>query len=234
MNFRPRWMAAAPIAIAMLAAPAVSSADVLECYSRDYQYNFCATPSGVSDARLVEQRSRAACVEGRSWGHDRRGIWVSQGCQGLFDYTTHRPPPGPPAGGSIVSCESRDYRQEFCYTDFSIVGAAMVRQKSRTPCIQGQNWGWRPNGIWVSGGCDADFEVRTSYRPGPGPVGPGHVVCESREYAYNFCATGRMRDAQLVRQISQSPCIPGRTWGTTRDGIWVDGGCEAEFRVIPR
>ena len=233
MNLRYPSIAASSIGLALLVAPVLSHADVVECYSRDYQYNFCATPSGVEHARLIEQRSNSPCIEGRSWGHDRRGIWVSNGCQGMFDYRPHRPGP-PPSAGYVVSCESRDYRQEFCYTNDSIVGASMVVQKSRTQCIQGQNWGWRPNGIWVNGGCAADFEVRTSYRPGPVPGGPGLVVCESREYAYNVCPTGRIRDAQIVRQISQSPCIPGRTWGTTRDSIWVDGGCEAEFRVIPR
>ena len=235
MNYRNRSIAAGSlVAFGLLALPAASNAEVLECYSQDYQYNFCATPNGTADARLVEQRSRAACVEGRTWGHERRGIWVSNGCQGLFDYQGFRPQPGPPAEGSVVSCESRDYRQEFCPTNDSIVSAAMVRQQSRTPCVQGQNWGWRANGIWVSSGCAADFEVRTAHRPSPAPAGPGHVVCESREYAYNFCQTGRIRDAQIVRQISQAPCIPGRTWGTTRDGIWVDGGCEAEFRVVNR
>ncbi len=57
MNFRNRFLAAGPIALALLAAPAVSSADVLECYSRDYQYNFCTT---------------------------RDGIWVDGGCEAEF------------------------------------------------------------------------------------------------------------------------------------------------------
>ena len=173
-------------------------------------------------ARLVEQRSRSACIEGRSWGYDRRGIWVSGGCEGLFEIPGLRPQPGTAPGGSIITCESRDYQQDFCPTPTTIVGATMVRQKSRTPCIEGRNWGWRANGIWVSGGCEADFEIRTSYRPGPLPGGAGRIVCESREYQYNFCPTGRIRDAQVVRQISQAPCIQGRTWGTSRDGIWVD------------
>jgi len=40
--------------------------------------------------------------------------------------------------------------------------------------------------------------------------------------------------AQLVRQLSQAPCIEGSTWGVQRDGIWVDRGCEGEFEVLTR
>jgi Protein of unknown function (DUF3011) len=150
----------------ILAAGAAGAQSVVQCESRDYQYQFCATPDGVTRARLVEQRSRSACIEGRSWGYDRRGIWVSGGCDGLFEYQGFAPQPG--------------------------------------------------------------------YRPGPMPGGAGHLVCESREYEYNLCQTGRIRNAQIVRQISQAPCIQGQTWGISRDGIWVDRGCEAEFRIIPR
>ncbi|MFN2240619.1 MAG: DUF3011 domain-containing protein, partial [Thermoanaerobaculia bacterium] len=28
-----------------------------------------------------------------------------------------------------------------------------------------------------------------------------------------------------------SPCVRNQTWGEDRDGIWVDGGCRAEFAV---
>jgi hypothetical protein len=59
-------------------------------------------------------------------------------------------------------------------------------------------------------------------------------VCESRNYQYAFCPTGSVSRAQLVRQISQSPCIEGSTWGIQHNGIWVDGGCEGEFEVLRR
>lgn len=224
--------------LVLLAVPGLSGAEVVQCESRDYQYQFCATPDGVTRARLLEQRSRSACVEGRSWGYDRRGIWVSGGCEGLFEYQGFRPQAvaPAPAGGYVITCESRNYQQDFCSSRDRIVSASVARQRSRTPCVLGQNWGWRPNGIWVSGGCEADFEIQTSQRQGqgPGPGGGGLVVCESREYAYSLCQTGRIRNAQIVRQISQAPCVQGQTWGFTSDAIWVDRGCEAEFRIVSR
>jgi len=60
------------------------------------------------------------------------------------------------------------------------------------------------------------------------------VQCESRDYQYAVCPTGRIAGAQLVRQISQAACIEGSTWGTLRDGIWVDRGCEGEFEIYSR
>ena len=220
-----------PLAIALAFAAPAAGQTRIDCQSRDYQYSFCATPEGVANARLVQQRSRAPCVEGRSWGFDRRGIWVSNGCEGTFDYQAFRPAGPPPGSGMrIVTCESRDYRQEFCPVE-DVGNVTLARQRSRAPCVFNQSWGYRGNGVWVSNGCEADFEV-SFRRAGPPPRAVGHVVCESENYRYNFCATGRLRDAQLVDQRSQAPCIRGRTWGVEREGVWVDDGCDAEFRVI--
>ena len=198
------WLAAL---VAIAAVPATSFAQArIDCESRDYQYNFCSTPDGVARARLVEQRSRSSCIEGRSWGWDRRGIWVSQGCEGTFEYTGMRPayagPGVPPGGALVVGCESRGYGQEFCVVPQGVASATLARQRSGAPCIFNQTWGWRPNGIWVSQGCGGDFEVNTEYRPQRGPSRAGHLVCESRDYRYAFCDTGRIRDAQLVDQRS--------------------------------
>jgi hypothetical protein len=34
-----------------------------------------------------------------------------------------------------------------------------------------------------------------------------------------------------VKQKRESPCVQGKTWGYDRNGIWVDGGCRADFEV---
>lgn len=56
---------------------------VFRCESNDGRYTECAanTRAGV---QLVRQLSRASCIEGRSWGYGRSGIWVAQGCRGEF------------------------------------------------------------------------------------------------------------------------------------------------------
>jgi hypothetical protein len=62
------------------------------------------------------------------------------------------------------------------------------------------------------------------------------VTCESPGHHYKLCRVNKMhkKTVQLSRQKSSSPCVRGDTWGTERDGIWVDGGCRAEFRVSRR
>ena len=56
---------------------------VISCSSDDMHRHYCAadTRGGV---QLVKQRSDSACRQGRSWGYDRRGIWVDHGCRADF------------------------------------------------------------------------------------------------------------------------------------------------------
>ena len=56
--------------------------DVIRCESNDGRVHECATGGGR--VVLERQHSRGACIEGRSWGYGRSGIWVSQGCRAEF------------------------------------------------------------------------------------------------------------------------------------------------------
>src|SRR5579883_484978 len=81
---------------------------------------------------------------------------------------------------SVLTCSSDNGKRNYCVAD-TRGGVSMGRQRSGSPCIQGQTWGYDSRGIWVDRGCRADFVVRT-YRPGgpggrppmPGPGGPGN------------------------------------------------------------
>jgi len=57
------------------------------------------------------------------------------------------------------------------------------------------------------------------------------VRCESRDYRERFCRTDTYGGVRLVRQLGDAACREGRTWGTTRTGIWVSNGCRADFEV---
>jgi hypothetical protein len=57
------------------------------------------------------------------------------------------------------------------------------------------------------------------------------VRCESRRGRRNTCFIGRYNHVELRRQLSGDSCRRYRNWGTTRDEIWVDDGCRAEFWV---
>jgi Protein of unknown function (DUF3011) len=57
----------------------------INCASNNYQYNFCGVDMGGGGrARLDRQVSGSSCIEGRTWGWNRAGVWVTQGCAGIF------------------------------------------------------------------------------------------------------------------------------------------------------
>jgi hypothetical protein len=58
-------------------------AQVVSCSSDDMHRHYCpvSTRGGV---QLVQQHSDSPCQQGRSWGYDRRGIWVDRGCRADF------------------------------------------------------------------------------------------------------------------------------------------------------
>lgn len=216
--------------------------EIVRCESRDYRQYYCNidTRGGVE---IVNQLSDTACVEGRTWGWDRRGVWVSGGCRGEFasggrGHGGGGYGYGPGGGrGDVIRCESRDYTQVYCHAD-TRGGARLVNQLSSTSCIEGQTWGTDRRGLWVRGGCRGDFEVgRGGFgyggggRPGYGGGGHNTIVCESRDNRYRHCSINVYREAELVRQLSDNHCVYNRSWGYDRNGIWVDRGCRGEFVV---
>jgi len=57
----------------------------IRCASSNYEYNFCGVDlGGGGRAYLERQTSGSPCIEGRTWGSNRAGIWVVQGCAGVF------------------------------------------------------------------------------------------------------------------------------------------------------
>lgn len=57
----------------------------VRCDSNGGRYQVCPVDLGRDGrVRLVRRLSDSRCVEGYSWGWDRRGIWVDQGCRAIF------------------------------------------------------------------------------------------------------------------------------------------------------
>lgn len=144
----------------------------VECRSTNYRPNVCRVP--WRDAQLVRQISGSACVRGRTWGMDQRGLWVNNGCSGFFGEARGRPQavvgggwhPGPDWEQAIrLRCSSRDFRYQMCQVDTGRgSGVVLERQHSNTRCVEGQNWGWNRAGVWVDRGCDATFLVNRRWR----------------------------------------------------------------------
>ena len=47
------------------------------------------------------------------------------------------------------------------------------------------------------------------------------VKCESQGGSFKICDVATYGYVRLVQQISQSPCVAGRTWGYQANQIWV-------------
>lgn len=246
-----------PFAALFLApvAAAWSGGSTLDCASTERRTVHCPidTRGGVA---LIRQHSRAACIEGHSWGWDRHGVWVSEGCRGQFVVGSDAAGawyghPGGHAGfPQGLRCESRDRQTVWCPID-TRHGVQLVRQLSRGPCIEGHSWGWDRRGVWVSQGCRAEFEAGgprwagppSHWDRGPGWTGPpSHwdrgsgwasapqlIRCESIGNRVQYCALGPIRSIRLHRQLSRSDCREGRSWGLDRGALWVTHGCRGEF-----
>ena len=151
----------------------------------------------------------------------------------------------------VVRCESVDFNENYCAVNTG-GGVRIVRQVSESDCYEGETWGYDRRGIWVTNGCAGDFEIlggghgRSGYGRGqgysqgyaqghgqyqPAHGGGGTIVCESRDFHYNYCAVNVRRNVDIVEQYSKTECRHGSTWGWDRGGIWVDQGCSAAFTV---
>ncbi|NOT89953.1 MAG: DUF3011 domain-containing protein [Lysobacter sp.] len=147
-------------------------------------------------------------------------------------------------GDDLIRCESRDGRTERCETYGG--SAQLVRQLSSTPCVRGRSWGTDSRGVWVSSGCRAEFRIDSGYGYdngygdsygygnngygsdyGYGSSG-GAFRCESRDGRTERC-NGYGGRAQFVRQLSNTPCVRGQSWGSDSRGVWVSNGCRALF-----
>lgn len=137
----------------------------VRCNSNDGREQFC--PVDNRGITLRKQESRSPCIEGESWRADRRGVYVRNGCRGVFDA---RQGGGWGGGGDAwgggggngplsIKCQSIGGRWGVCPVDIG-GPVRLVKRESRAECVRGMSWGvMRGEGIWVSNGCRGIFEV---------------------------------------------------------------------------
>jgi len=139
----------------------------IRCESQNNRERAC--PTRWRNATLVRQISGTPCVEGQTWGQARGGVWVTQGCRAEFIAEGGRGGHWNGGGGGgwgnngggrgqILTCDSNDHRRQRCVANVRR-DARLVRQTSRTACIEGRTWGWDRTGVWVDGGCRGEFQV---------------------------------------------------------------------------
>ncbi len=228
-------------AVAILAPAVTASAQGMSvtCESDNYRYNRCPvdTRGGV---RLEQQlNSNVQCIYNRTWGYDRSGIWVNDGCRGRFevrDAGWHDASSGSwnGSGGGTVRCESYKNGRNYCRTN-THGGVRLDHQLSNSPCRYHDTWGYDNGGIWVDRGCRADFMIGDTHWAGGGSSGGGSggsIVCESRNYDRSYCRADTRGGVSLEQQLSSNAqCQFNRTWGYDSGGVWVSNGCRGQFRL---
>lgn len=233
------WIWPAPVA----AQGSGYGAQVIRCESSDGRRRVCPADASVG-VTLIRQLSRSVCVRNQTWGANRRGIWVSQGCRAEFRLGRHDFEEANDRGDDrahVVRCESPRGALNECRVDLR-GGVRVLRQLSSAPCVAGRSWGHGRDVIWVSQGCRADFVIDAGRDDGRdddsighdnvGRVGSARVIrCESQDGQPQHCDVPGLRNARMVRQLSRSPCVEDRSWGRDRNGVWVGEGCRAEFSV---
>lgn len=173
------------------------------------------------------------------------------GCSGVagaqVTYGNRPPPPpnyypnqpGPGYGNQTITCGSPQHRLARCPVPSNWRGVQMVRQTSKSACVEGRSWGYDRGGVWVNDGCAGVFAAGNSgggWRPGPGWDQNFTVSCGSPQHRYAFCQVdvGARGRVMLQRQTSDARCVEGQTWGWNRAGVWVDRGCSAQFMIDRR
>lgn len=219
-----------------VAAPAWAQAGArpdtgkLRCESRDGRLREC--PADVrGGVRLAKQLSRSQCLRGRTWGASRDGVWVSQGCRAEFVYGLGSDVDAKTVGrrDRTLKCESKDGRWKHCLVQAE-GQVELSRQLSRSSCLRNQTWGVDQRGVWVSGGCRAEFRI-TSPEVERGGGSIQLVRCESKDGSQEHCPVNTRGGVRVSRQISRAACIEGHSWRFDRSGIWVKEGCRADFEV---
>jgi hypothetical protein len=180
----------AALVVTAFSASLAHGQQTLTCSSDNGNRQYCGadTRGGVT---LAKQRSGSPCIQGRTWGYDKRGVWVDRGCRADFIVGSsngyrpgggYRPGNGYPGSGrpgygpgngrpgygpggqpyiQNLTCSSDNGKRNWCAVQRN-GDVRMVRQRSGSRCTRDYSWGVQPGSVWVDHGCRADFEIRAS------------------------------------------------------------------------
>ncbi|MBX3700733.1 MAG: DUF3011 domain-containing protein [Dokdonella sp.] len=140
----------------------------IECDSSGGAEHRCPA-RGFAGARLIQQLSRAACVEGETWGFDQGdpAVWVSNGCRGQFALIREQGGGGydsPSDDDGVVECASSNGEMMKCSIPSHWQGVRLVEKLSRSACSPGEDFGYDHRGeMWVDNGCRGRFANDSPY-----------------------------------------------------------------------
>lgn len=206
-------------------------ADEVTCESNGAQRRECEMDTH-GEVRMTRQLSRAACVEGETWGVSKHTVWVERGCRATFVSQGRASSSGYVAseeygssgqnesgGPTEVTCESNGRRKE-CEMD-TRGEVRLVRKSSHAECREGESWGLSRHSVWVDKGCRATFASgggHERYASNDGGRAPDSAIraCNAVEDRYGEVVTSnrlkpgwwelilRYDDGQYVCNVSES------------------------------
>ncbi len=140
-----------------------AKAESIHCTSTGYRYNTCQTSVYTRHVVLKRQLSKARCDYGTSWGYDGDSIWVDKGCEAIFETIEAGGGNGGNNNEEQIRCGSTDYRYSSCNVSIPgrIIYVQLLRQLSKSACLQGQSYGVNYDSVWVDRGCEGVFRVIT-------------------------------------------------------------------------
>lgn len=219
--------------VVLLSCAASVEAQTITCESPDGSYRECRAGS-AGKAVLVMELSDNRCIEGTTYGTRMEGVvWVDRGCRGRFTLRG-----GDTFGNRRIVCESQKGTLEWCGAEANTAAdpksvVSLTRQLGAKACVEGESWGYdlERDQIWVDKGCRAEFIVGRVNPSKPVEALDAVVVCESSGRRKTQCAADTAAGVRIIRPLSDAACGFGRQWGYDGKGIWVSGGCRAEFAV---
>jgi hypothetical protein len=210
-------LAAATGLLLMSNSGTAEAQQTVRCESQGGAYRSCpvSTSGGVS---LSRQLSREGCWQNDTWGYDRNRIWVTRGCRAEFRVGSHsnNNSDGAKVAGALVLG--------------AIVAGAIAENKDNHHNDHRNDWdNDRYNGSY-NGGYDYGYGNNGYY--GNGNSWGREFTCSSKDNRTQWCGNvARREHVEVRRQLSNTPCSFGRTWGVDRGQVWVSQGCRAVFVV---
>ncbi len=181
----------------------------ITCESSGGQFRSC--PVNTSDGvTLSRQLSREGCWQGDTWGYDRNRIWVNRGCRAEFRVGGSRDSNnnGAKVAGAVL---------------LGVIAAAAIAKHNDDDRDDRYDRNDRNDRYDYNYGYGGGYNDRDRYSR--------EFTCASKDGRMSWCGqrvNGRQH-VEIKRQLSDSPCIYGRSWGLQRGDVWVDNGCRAVF-----
>jgi hypothetical protein len=224
--------------------------NVFTCSSDDGRLHSCRVNTDAP-IQFVRQRSDAQCVQGQTYGIDRGGVWVTNGCRADFAVVNNN-----------QTYNQGAYNNDGYYNQGTYNNGRENDHDRDDQGYRDENGNWHRgrhhhdrdnngtysqnnpynNGRYNNGTYSQQGTYQGPYNNG-GYVGSsqnikyygtfdnGIATCQARDdQPQTYCSTyGALSNATVIQQNGN--CVRGRTWDINRDGLWVAGNCSGKFQV---